>query len=444
QEEMFRPLTKWNGYIDRAERLPLLVRAAFRAMTTGRTGAAHLALPFDVQRAPVPEDEIWIQPEFARFPAWRSAPDPASVERAADLLLASKAPIVIAGGGVVLSGGEAALQAIAECLDIAVATTISGQGSLSESHPNCLGVVGSNGGTPQTRALTDEADLVIFIGCRAGSVTTERWRHPRRGVKVVHIDVDPMAISANYATDEALVGDARLALEALQSALDDRLTHAVSFGASKRVKQARQEKSNAFEALARSSDRPIRPERLVAALNGALPDDAVIVADPGTPCPYFSAFYEFRRPGRHFITNRAHGALGYALPASMGAQLGRPDAPVISVMGDGSFGFTSGELETVVRLNLPVTFVVVSNATYGWIKAGQKSGFEERYFSVDFNRTDHAAVAASYGLRSWRVEDPSSLSRDLGAAISHDGPALVDVVTQPLHEANAPVSEWVA
>ncbi|MBE9555761.1 MAG: thiamine pyrophosphate-binding protein, partial [Proteobacteria bacterium] len=126
------------------------------------------------------------------------------------------------------------------------------------------------------------------------------------------------------------------------------------------------------------------------------------------------------------------------------AQVGRPNAKVVSVMGDGSFGFSVGEFETVVRLGLPITFVVFSNSVYGWIKAGQKSGFDGRYFSVDFTRTDHAAVAAAYGLKSWRVEEPGELEAALKAAIATDGPTLVDVVAQPLQDAAAPVSEWVA
>jgi len=168
------------------------------------------------------------------------------------------------------------------------------------------------------------------------------------------------------------------------------------------------------------------------------------VADPGTPCPYFSAFYVNKRPGRHFISNRAHGALGYSLSGAIGAHFGRPGVKCVSVMGDGSFGFTGGELETVVRYKLPITFVVISNSSFGWIKAGQKTGFGGRYFSVDFDRTDHARIAEVYGLKAWSVEDPARLRPALAAAIEHAGPTLVDVRMQPLHEARAPVSEWVA
>src|SRR5204862_6932656 len=143
------------------------------------------------------------------------------------------------------------------------------------------------------------------------------------------------------------------------------------------------------------------PERVVAELQKALDPDAIVVADPGTPCPYLSAYYVLKGTGRRYFSNRAHGALGYAAAAAVGAHLGRPAVKTVAVMGDGSFGMCVGELETAVRLKLPITFIVISNAVYGWIKAGQKAGYGERYFSVDFVVTDQAKVAAAFGVRSW-------------------------------------------
>jgi acetolactate synthase I/II/III large subunit len=446
QEALFRPLTKWNRVIERADQIPQTLRAAFRHMTTGRPGAAHIGLPFDVQKDPVDEAAVHADASLGAFPARRAAPEPAAIEAAAEAILSAERPLFICGGGPVIARAEAELRALAELLEAPVATTISGQGSIAEDHPLALGVVGSNGGTPQTRALVDEADLVIFVGCRAGSVTTERWRHPLPGeVRVVHVDVDPAVIGANYPTEVALVGDARLALAALREEVARRMDGPSErpFGRA-RVARAKAEKFRAFQELARSQETPIRPERIVATLQELLPPDAVIVADAGTPCPYLSAYYEFREVGRHFITNRAHGALGYALPAAVGAKIGRPEAKCVAVMGDGSFGFASGELETIGRLRLPITMVVVANATFGWIKAGQKSGFGERYFAVDFTPGQHARIAEAYGIRSWRVVDPADLRPALAEALEAGAPSLVDVVTQPLHEARAPVSEWIA
>ena len=178
-------------------------------------------------------------------------------------------------------------------------------------------------------------------------------------------------------------------------------------------------------------------------MNQYLPKDAIVCADPGTPCPYFSAYFLSDLPGRHFITNRAHGALGFSMSAAIGAAIGRSNTKCVSIMGDGSFGFTSGELETITRYKLPILMVVISNSVYGWIKASQKSGYDKRYYSVDFNRTDHAKIAEVYGIRSWSVTDPSNLESVIKSAIEYGGPALVDIISQPLQDAAAPVSQWM-
>lgn len=443
QVALMRPLTKWNASIDDPSRLPAMVRAAFRAMTTGRSGSAHIALPFDTQKGASDPGEIWADPHHQLFPTERAAPDPQAITDAADALLSAKTAVAICGGGPVIAGAEAELLRLARLLDLPVATTVSGQGSIAETDPLAVGVVGSNGGVPSTRAVVDEADLVLFIGCRAGSVTTERWRSPKKQTRIIHIDSDPLVIGANYQTEVAICADAKLALAALCEELESRKPSVSQNGAA-RAKRAWDLKLAAFTPLAQSSDTPIKPERVVAALSSLLDDDAIIVADPGTPCPYFSAHYRWRKSGRNFITNRAHGALGYALAASMGAHVGRPDVKTVAVMGDGSFGFCCGEFETIVRENMPITAIVFSNATYGWIKAGQNTGFGKRFYNVDFNRTDHAAVASAFGVKSFRVEDPEMLIPVLTEALNHDGPTLIDIISQPLHEAAAPVSEWVA
>jgi acetolactate synthase-1/2/3 large subunit len=443
QVALFRPVTKWNASLDDAQRLPAMVRRAFREMTTGRPGAVHLALPFDTQKNPVTPDEIWADARHQAFPALPTAPNGGAVKAAAEALLSARRAVAICGGGVVIADAMDALLELSVLLDLPIATTVSGQGAIAETDPRAVGVVGSNGGVASTRVVVENADLVLFIGCRAGSVTTERWRHPMAGARVVHIDSDPAVLGANYPAEVAVAGDARLALEMIVAELAGRGSKGGHDGAA-RAKAAWAAKHAAFEPLAASSERLIRPERVVDTLHKLLGDDAIICADPGTPCPYFSAHYRWPRSGRHFITNRAHGALGFAMGASIGAHAGRPGVKTVSVMGDGSFGMSVGELETVIRYNMPITFITLSNSAFGWIKAGQRSGFGARFHNVDFTRTDHAAVAAAYGLKSWRVEDPGELETVLKRALEAGEPTLVDIVTQPLDEAAAPVSEWVA
>lgn len=443
QEALMRPLTKFNTVIKRADHIPRMVRQAFRAMTTGRAGSAHLGLPYDIQYDAVPAEDIWADPKHATYPAYPVAPEEASVEAAVDAILSAKRPLIVCGGGIVIAGAMAELNRFATRLDIAVATSISGKGSLADTNPQSLGVVGSNGGTDETWEMMENADLVIFMGCRAGSTTTSRWEAPKFGARIVHFDSDPMTIGANYPTEVGVVGDLRLSLQKANAILDAKDQGAETFGGAAAIVDIKQRKFASFNTLAQSTETPIRPERVIATLNRHLPDDAIVVSDPGTSCPYYNAYSEQKHEGRFYITNRAHGALGYSLSAALGAWYGRPSSKVVAMMGDGSFAFTCGELETVVRCRTPITYIVFSNASFGWIKASQHDDCGKRYYNVDFNRTDQAAVAAAFGVKSWRVEDPADLDRVMQEAIAYDGPTLIDIITQPLEESAAPVRRWM-
>jgi len=443
QQALMGPLTKWNTVIRRADHIPRMVRTAFRAMTTGRPGAAHLGLPHDIQYDPVDPSDIWADPALASYPAYRAGPQPGAVEAAVDAILSAQNPLIICGGGVVIAGAMDELHRFATRLDIPVATSISGQGSLADTDGQCLGVVGSNGGTDETWEMMQGADLVIFMGFRAGSTTTSRWEAPKPGTRVVHFDSDPMVIGAIYPTEVGVVADLKLSLAATNAVLDARAQGADTFGGAAAVADIKRRKFEVFDRYAQSNATPIRPERIIAALMKVLPETATILSDPGTSCPYFSAYYQQPLAGRYFITNRAHGALGYALSAALGAWFGRPTSKIVALMGDGSFGFTCGELETVTRCRAPITYIVFSNASFGWIKASQFADKDKRYYNVDFGRTDHAAIAAAYGVKSWRVENPDDLEKVLREAVDYDGPTLVDVVCQPLEEAHAPVRRWM-
>ncbi|MEM7615680.1 MAG: thiamine pyrophosphate-binding protein, partial [Pseudomonadota bacterium] len=275
QEALMRPLTKWNTVIKQAAHIPRMVRAAFRAMTTGRPGAAHLGLPYDIQYDPVEPEDIWADPAHQTFPAYPTGPDRPSVERAVEVILSARQPLIVCGGGVVIAGATQALAQLAERLDIPVATSISGQGALAEVHPNCVGVVGSNGGTDETWEAMESADLVIFMGCRAGSTTTARWEAPSPGSRIVHFDSDPMVIGANYRTEAGVVGDLRLSLEMVNAVLEDvagrQEADLPSFGGAARATDIKRRKFEVFERHA-TADVPIRPERLIKTLSKLLPE----------------------------------------------------------------------------------------------------------------------------------------------------------------------------
>ena len=440
QKALFKPLTKWNCVLRKSKTFAKDIRRAFKESTTGKPGSCHLALPYDIQNQEVSEKEIWVDKKHIKFPAETKKPNINKLKKILEEIYKSKNPIIICGGAIKNAFAERELQKFVEKLNIVLATSVTGKGTLSDSHPNNLGVVGSNGGSIFTRETLNNSDLVIFLGCRAGSVTTEKWQYPNKKKKIIHIDVDPSVINANYKSYISLIAEVKSTLiEA------NKLVKAKDFSGDEIVKEVKKKKFNKFNQLANSNDTPIKPERIIKELNDQLPKDTYVVVDPGTPCPYFAAYYNFNESGRYFVTNRAHGALGYALPASIGVQIGRPKNRVISVMGDGSFGFAVGELETAVRLKLPIIFIVISNSVYGWIKAGQKTKFEKRYFSVDFNRTDHSKIAEAYGVKSWKISNNDDLKDKINEAINFkSGPCLLDIITQPLQDANAPVSEWIA
>ena len=440
QKELFKPLTKWNEILNNPKKLGDNIRKAFKMSTSGRPGACHLSFPLDVQTAEISDEDIWVNKKYCKFPSDLIKPDPKKIDLIAKEISKAKNPIIICGGALKNSFAEKELKKLVEKLNIVLATSVTGKGTLEDVHPNSLGVVGSNGGSLYTREVLQRSDLVIFIGCRAGSVTTEKWQYPSSKSKIIHIDIDPRVIGANYKTHISLVADAKKSLIELNKKIKKN-----NFYGDKIIKITKKKKFSEFNKLCKEEKGLIKPERIVKEINNVMPDNTYIVVDPGTPCPYFSAYYNFKKSGRYFVTNRAHGALGYALPASIGVQIGRPKNKVVSVMGDGSFGFAVGELETAKRLSLPIIFIVISNSVYGWIKAGQKSSFNKRYYSVDFSRTDHAKVASSYGIKTWTVKKHNELKKFISEAIKYKrGPCLIDIISQPLEEAKAPVSEWIA
>jgi acetolactate synthase-1/2/3 large subunit len=440
QTALFRPVTRWTHMPALASEIPRTLRRAFRTATSGAMGAVHVGLPFDVQETDAGSDPIARDERASRYPRTRIGPDPDDVGKAAKILAEARRPAILAGAGVVRSEAWDAMTELARRLGAPVATSISGKGSIAEIDPYSLGVVGANGGLPYRHEILRRADVLLVVGCSLGSVTTEKWTLPERGkARILQLDVDPDRLGHNYEIEVGIVADARLGVEALLEELE---------GAAGRIdpeeievlRRAHLESVPEFH----SNEIPIRPERFLTELLPRLPDSAVICVDPGTGCPYLSAYHRLPRAGRWFASPRAHGALGYALPAVCGAYFARPDASrVLGIMGDGSFGISCGELETLARLSLPLTLVVLNNSGYGWIKAGQKVR-GRKYYSVDFSDSDHASIARAFGLAARRVERPEELSSAIEEGLSCKGPFLLDVVVQPLHEARAPVSKWIA
>lgn len=446
QESLFRPVTKWNARVNSSATMAEMTRRAVRMAMAGRPGATHLSLPADVLEGPTPASSVYGTPELARFPALPTRPDQTSVVRAADALCAAERPVIVAGGGVMMSGAWDALTALAEALNIPVATSINGKGSISETSPVSIGVIGGNGARSYANRAVADADLVFYVGSRTESTTTCHWHlPPQEGQpQVIQLDVEPYEIGNNYRLVAALAGDARLTLEDMLAAVDrSAVIHARN---RERIASLQQERDAfwldvAQQAAIRST--PIKPAQVIQAMRSLLDDDTIIVADPGTPTPFLAAQYELRRPGRTTVIPRAHGGLGYAIPGVVGAAFAAPGKRIVGMTGDGSFGMSVGELETITRYNLPVVIIQCSNNSFGWIKELQHLYHGDRYFGVDFHAADYAAIARGFGFTARQVVDPADVEPALAAAFADGGPYFVDIVTESPITETPPVAAWV-
>ena len=444
QEALFKPFTKYTRVAEIPENIPTIVRRAFNAMTSGTPGTAHIGLPYDVMKSQMDDSDIWAEEKYSVYPAQRVVPNASDIQSATALIASKKRPVIICGGGVLHSQAVQELETLATQIGAPVGTTISAKGTLAETHPLSLGTIGTNGSTAGSRDVIRESDLVIYIGCRVGSVTSEKRTNPNNFEKsILHIDIDPSCIGANYNTDVALVGDAK---ETLTLLIEQLKSHGTSFSdgwGTRSAASAKAQKKQRFDRYSASAEVPIRGERLVTELQKVIPDDAIVVSDPGTPTPFLCAFYETQHSRRSFIFHRYHGGLGFALPGVIGAHYAGTGRKLIGIMGDGSFGFSSSELETICRLNIPATLIVLNNSEFGWIKAGQDRSYGGRYYSTDFSLTNHATVAQAYGIKAWSVYDPADIERTMREALNHDGPTLVDIHTMKLEESEVPVTAFL-
>ena len=447
QESLFRPVTKWNTRVNSAATMAEAARRAIRMATAGRPGATHLSLPTDALEGETPDSSVYGVPELAAAPAMRIVPEQALLERAAAKLTAASRSVIVAGGGVLTSGAWNELTLLAETLNIPVATSINGKGSIAESSDVAIGVIGGNGARPYANACLADADLVLYVGSRTDSTTTCHWTLPPTGSapSVIQVDIEAFEVGNNYPLVVGLIGDARLSLAALLEAVPRPDTVAARNQA--RIAQLREERRRYWsevEHQAAERARPIKPAHVVRAMRNALDDDTIIVADPGTPTPFLSAQYEIRRPGRTTIIPRAHGGLGYAIPGAVGAWYAGRGRRVVGMTGDGSFGMSVGELETISRLGLPIVIIQCSNGTFGWIKELQHLYHDDRYFGVDFNPVDYAAIARGFGFCAAQVTDPNDLERAVQVAIAGGRPYFLDVVTESPVTETPPVAAWTA
>ncbi|MDQ7794525.1 MAG: thiamine pyrophosphate-binding protein [bacterium] len=444
QVELFGPVCRLAARVLQPAKVPESMRRAFRYATAPRQGATQVILPEDVLSGPVCAGgvaDLYAEERHASFPAYRYSPPAAEVEAAAALLARASRPIILCGGGLHLSGAGDELRQLAEETSTPVVTTLNGKGSLEEVHPLSLGVCGGNGAKQATNEAVRNADVVLIVGSRLNSTSTAGGSIFNDGARLVQVDLDPAQIGNNYRLEVGLAGDARPVLAALavlsRPPGDDRRHWA------RGCREAVRQELDAYEQCAAADCSPFLPHLVVRALERTLPGDSILLCDAGTPTPYVAAYYRPATAGRTFIAGRAHGSLGYALPAAIGAKIGAPDRTVAALFGDGSFGMACGELETIGRRRLPLILISFRNGCYSWIKCLQKLYYNEGYFGVDLGvHADYSEVARACGIHAARPGSGPELEEELRRAVASDAPAFVEVMTGCMTGFTPPVAAW--
>ena len=436
QEALFGPITKWMVRAEALETLPEIVRSALRVATTGSPGPVSVIVP-DTLLGAEADFEIHKEAEGARYPGIRLAPEAESIKRASELLLEARNPAILAGGGIMLSQASEELEQLAELLVIPVATTHIAHGAFPNGHPLSLGVLGgpvAHGRGRVANRVVGEADVVLMVGTRADGATTRAWTIPSPNSKLVQIDIDPAGIGSNYPVEVGIVADARLALRALAEALRgkvERVSSIADTAEAKEISDLTKEWQEEFTHEMSSDAIPIKTPRLFREIQSCIDQDTIVVLDAGS-CSYWAANYLDATPQNQVLHPRGFPALGSGLPMAMGAQVAEPDKKVICISGDGAFGYNIMELETAVRLHLPVVNIVLNNQTLGM----ERRGFlefcgETPPEAVSFTSQDFSKIAQTYNCFGARVERPQDIREAVTAALASGVPSIVDVLTDP-------------
>ncbi|MEJ1991278.1 MAG: thiamine pyrophosphate-binding protein, partial [Maritimibacter sp.] len=424
---------------------------AFRTACSGKPGAVHLQIPEDLLRAEVDPATVslHVEEECKTFPAFPTRPAPGQVEQLIGALEKADRPLIVSGGGVLRACAGDQILHVAEKLNIPVCTTMTGQGTMPDDHPLSLGVIGDNGFHPHANRSMEESDFVLFVGSKMGSVVTIGWTFPKITLnkRVAQIDIDPQIMANNYENVMSIPGDAKLVLNDLLAVVPAGFDGAKYQPWVDHLNALRRNFWDNAQVLLNNDSTPLRPERAVRCFNEALEasgEPALIYSDAGTPTPHMTRFLKINDKRTRFAIPRAFGGLGSALPATVGAWRADPTRRPIGLFGDGSFGMSVGELETLVRLQIPAILLLFNNGHFGWIKGLHRLKGHNQCFGVDFTPPKGQAIAEAFDLKAWTAKTPAELDTALADAFAHKkGPCLIDVHVESIADRVPPVYSWL-
>ena len=437
QYQIYRPFCKRIYRVDRPEDLPRTVERAFHLAQSGRPGPVLVDVPMDIFSADLPEDAFQSTPPVVTRPTI----DPETAARIVEALAQAEHPVIYAGGGVLSSRASAELLALAEQLEVPVAHTLMGKGCLREDHPLLLGMTGF-WGTPISNEKCRTADLILAVGTRLAEANSSSW-DPRYTfsippTRLIHIDIDAAEIGRNYPTELGVVADARLALAALAAASRG-MKHRHRGTLRQEIARGRADFASNWDHQWTSNQFPLRPERILAELKKAMPEDGFIVTDVGWNKNGVGQQYPINVPGT-FITPSGLATMGFGPSAVLGVKTAQPKRAAVALIGDGAFGSNMSVVATAMEANIPAVWVVMDNSAFGTI-----AGLENMHYGWSYGclfekdgkpySVDYAAVARACGATGIRIQSADELGPALRAALASGVPAVIQV---PMENAPTP------
>lgn len=420
------PCTKYAFQPRAAVEIPETVKKAFYIAESGRPGPVLIDIPKDVQQA---REDIQF-PDLIKVRGYNPIIDAdlSQLERAVETMIKAERPIIMAGGGVILSGAFSELQAMAELLMAPVVTTFKGKGSFPENHPLAMGPIGMHG-HPEANKIIIEADCIIAVGARFSDRSVGRFDEFGKGMTIIHLDVDPAEIGKNKAVDIAVIGDVKASL---RTAVKMLAKHKVE----EKTKddpwlKRRKELIDYYADTIKDYPRELTAKKALKKLREILPSDAIVTTEVGQCQMWASLHFDVISPGT-FFSSTGLGTMGFGFPASIGAKAAKSQATVVDIAGDGSFNMTENSLAVSVLEKLPVIVFLMNNYMLGMVAQWQRTFYNRRYMGVHQNSCpDYVKLAEAYGAQGIRAESMNDLEGAIKKALKNDVATVIDIAIDP-------------
>jgi acetolactate synthase-1/2/3 large subunit len=418
------PVTKYAFQPMNPADIPSTVKKAFYIAGSGRPGPVLIDIPKDIQTG---EAETTF-PDKVSIRGYNPTvePDPIQIEKALDVILNAERPMILAGGGVAISGAFSELQALAEALMCPVATTFKGKGVFNETHPLALGPIGMHGHIEANRLIL-ESDALLAIGTRFSDRSTGRVSDFVPKTTVIHIDIDPSEINKNKTVDLGIVGDVRASLRAMIQSLMQRARRKEISKWSSRFKEVKEVCQNEW----RIDMSKVSALSLLKKLRETFPANGIVTTEVGQCQMWASLHFDVIEPGT-FYSSTGLGTMGFGFPAAIGAKVAAPNRPVLDIAGDGSFNMTEAALATSVLDNIPVIVVIMNNTMLGMVAQWQRLFYERRYMGVKlYGIPDFVKLAEAYRAQGLRVQSIDEFGKAIKLGLKSDVATIIDIPISP-------------